>query len=77
MLRNSVFGVRIVEVCAFLSSNNVDLLMLSDGVFRLRNVKKYAVQSRKGVNLLMLRNRVSGCETFRNVQCHHARGLIC
>ena len=55
---NSGFRGRNVEICANLSSNEVDLLILRIRVFRLRIFLKCAVPSRNGVNLLMLRNRV-------------------
>ena len=41
MLRNRVFRLRKVEICAVQSSKEVDLLLLSNRVFRLRIVQNW------------------------------------
>ena len=57
MFTKSGFRVRNV-ICAVLSSNEVDLLMLRKRVFWKRNDQKCAVQSWKEFDLLKLMNRV-------------------
>ncbi len=71
------FQVSKRQIIGVPSCRRVDLLIFTNSGFRVRNDEIYSTLSSNEVYLLMVRNRFSGSDTIKNVQCSHERASIC